>query len=105
MSIFGEWKTATIALNGTVSAAVDLGRDWEYLNINIPTQDSANISLQVSDLLGGTYKALGLSTNVFAAATGNLTTTLVLGGYRYIKVVSSETQTAARTYYVRGYRG
>ncbi len=103
MTVFGEWKTATIALNGTVSGAVDLGRDYESLDIVIPTQDSANISLQVSKD-NSTFQALGLSTNVFAAGTGAVSTTLNLYGWQYIKVVSSATQTAARSYLVRGYR-
>lgn len=102
---YSEWKTATIADEGTVSAAVDLGDNYDSLNIVIPTIDSANISLQVSKD-NSTFQALGLSTNVFAAGTGAITTTFNLYGWRYIKVVSSATQsTAAVSFLVRGYNG
>jgi len=107
MSIWGEWKTATVAKNGTVSDAVNLGRNWEYLNIYIPAIDSSTIALQVKgDHTGGDYAALGVgSSAVTAATTGALYTTLTLGGYQFIKIVCGSTQsTAAVTFYVRGYR-
>ena len=108
MSIYGAWVSAVIALNGTVSAAANLGRDYEYVQIIIPAQDSATIGLQVGTDPTGTmtltYQTLGIGSNATAATTGSVTTTLELGGFQYVKVVSSATQTAARTYYLRGYR-
>jgi hypothetical protein len=110
MSLYGQWLDVTIADEGTLSAECDLGHgtpgeNYEFLNIYIPTIDSANISLYVSDKLGGTYAPLGLSTNVFAAGTGGLFTTFELGGYQFIKILSSATQsTAAVAFKVRGYR-
>ena len=104
MSLFGEWKTVTIAKSGTVSGAADLGRDYESLNIVIPGIDSANISLQVSKD-NSTFYALGDSDNYFEAGTGEINTTFNLFGWQYVKVVASAAQTtAARTIYVRGYR-
>lgn len=105
MSIYGSWTSTTIASAGTTSAEVDLGREYEYLDIIIPTITSANISLQVSDKTGGTFQQLGDSNNYFAAGTGAISTTFNLYGWRYIKLVSSATQGATRTFYVRGYRG
>ena len=52
MSLYGSWKAATIAISGTSSAEVDLGRDYEWLQIIIPTIPSANISFQVSAKTG-----------------------------------------------------
>jgi hypothetical protein len=105
MSLYGQWLNVTIADEGTLSGECDLGDNYEFLNIYAPTIDSANISLYVSDKAGGTYYPLGLSTNVFAAATGGLYTTFELGGYQFIKILSSATQsTAAVTFRVRGYR-
>jgi hypothetical protein len=105
MSLYGQWKDVIIADEGTLSDECDLGDNYEFLNIYIPTIDSANVSLQVSDKAGGTYAHLGLSTNVFAAATGGLYTTFELGGYQFIKILSSETQSTAEvTFKVRGYR-
>ncbi len=106
MSIYGSWVSAVVASSGTVSAVADLKRDYEYVNIIIPTQDSATIGLQVgTDPTGSgtlTYQTLGIGSNVTAATTGAVTTTLELGGFQYVKVVSSATQTATRTYYLRG---
>jgi hypothetical protein len=110
MSLYGQWLDVTIADEGTLSGECDLGQgnpceNFEFLNIYIPTIDSANVSLYVSDKLGGTYYPLGLSTNVFAAATGGMYTTFELGGYQFIKILSSASQsTAAVTFRVRGYR-
>jgi hypothetical protein len=106
MSIYGEWKNAviTIATSTTVSAAVDLGRDYDYLQINIPTIDSANVGFQVCETTGGTYKTLGSGNAIVAAGTGGFTTTVNLGGYQFIKVTTSAAQTANRTFVVRGSR-
>lgn len=109
MSIFGAWQTATIASSGTVSGAVNLGRDYEYVNIVLPALDSTTIGLQVGTAVHGDgtvdYQTLGVGSNVTGTTTGSCTTTLELGGFQYIKVTSSATQTATRTIYVRGYRG
>lgn len=101
----GNWKIATIADEGTVSSAVDLGGHYPYMLIQIPTIDSANISVQVAEEQGGTYDDLGLSTNVIAAATGSFHTTIKIGGWRYIKIKSSATQsTGAVSFRVCGVR-
>jgi len=106
MSVYGEWKDAviTIATSTTVSAAVNLGRDYDYMQIYIPTIDSANISLQVGELTGSTYYALGSGNALVTAGTGAFTTTVYLGGYQFIKVVTSAAQSANRTFRVRGSR-
>lgn len=107
MSIYGSWVSATIAAGGTVSTAANLGKDYEYVQIMIPAQDAATIGLQVGidPAASGTltYQTLGIS-NVTASTTGSVTTTLELGGFQYVKVVSSAAQTAEETYYLRGYR-
>jgi hypothetical protein len=107
MSIWGQWLPVTVTKDDdpALSGEVDLGQEYEYLNILIPTIDSANVSLYVARELGGTYYQLGLATNVFAAGTGGLMTTFELGGYRFIKVLCSAVQTtSSETFYVRGYR-
>jgi len=105
MSVYGSWKDATIADEGTVSAEVDLGRDYEWIQIVIPLIDSANISFQVAELTGGTFQALGSGSQVITAGTGAFTTVATIGGFQFIKVVSSATQsTAAVTFRVRGSR-
>jgi hypothetical protein len=96
------WKTATIAQDGTVSGAVDLGDHYDSMKIIIPTIDSANISLQVSRD-NSTFQQLGDSNNYFAAGTGAISTVFNLYGWRYVKVVASAAQTTgAVTFYVQG---
>jgi hypothetical protein len=106
MSVYGEWKSAviTIATDDDLSAEVDLGRDYEYLDIIIPTIDSSNISLYVSRNTGGTFYQLGDSTSYFEAATGGRADTLNLGGWQYVKIKTSAAQSANRTFTVRGWR-
>ncbi len=104
MSLYGDWKAATIANNGTASAEVDLGRDYEWVQIIIPTITSANISFQVAETTGGTFQALGSGTQVITAGTGGFTTVATLGGFQFVKVISSATQAAERLIRIRGYR-
>ena len=101
MSIYGEWLAATIALNGTSSAAVNLGKDCDFLEIQIPTVTSCTLGLQVSEKLAGTYDDLGEGVTT-DTTTGSYFDVWKLGGWRYIKVVSSATQGAERLIRVRG---
>jgi len=102
MSIRGDWLPATIAASGTTSSEVDLGKtDWDLLDIQFPTLTSCSISLQVAEASGGTFYALGSSINT-GTITGAYATTFKLGGWRYIKVVSSATQASERLIRVRG---
>jgi len=104
MTVFANhWQDAVVASSGTVSAAVNLGKDYEYINVIVPTCDSTTLALQVSKD-GTTYYTLGISAAT-AATTGNLATTLEVGGYQWIKIVCGSTQAAERTCPVRGYRG
>lgn len=100
--IYGEWKSAVIALDGDKSAEVDLGANFYQLQIEIPTIDAADIEFEVSRTSGGTFYRLGDGTAVIQCGTGLMTTTVALSGYQYIKVKTSGPQTAARTFNVRG---
>lgn len=100
MSVYGEWQDATMTT--TESGAVDLGRDYEWVQIYIPTIDTANISFKVAENAAATYRTLGSGSQVITAGTGLFTTVATIGGFRYIKVISSETQNV--TFRVRGSR-
>lgn len=104
--ISGTWKDAiiTIASNTTTSAAVDLGRDYAYLEIYIPTIDSGTVGFTVSETLAGTYYTLGSGNAIITAGAGGFITTVNLGGFQFIKVVTGVVQTANRTFRVRGSR-
>ena len=104
MSIYGEWLTATIAVDGTLSSAVNLGKDYEHINVDIPTVVSGTLQITVCRTVDGTYKDLGASVKT-GVTTGNYNDTWILGGWQFIKIESSATQTTTeRVFYVRGYR-
>jgi len=103
MSMYGEWKAATIANGATSSAEVDLGRDYDFMEIQIPTITSGTIKVQTSENTGGTFLDLGDGVTT-ASGTHNYHDVFNLGGWRYIKVVSSVSQGAERLIRVRGMR-
>ena len=104
MSLYGEWKVATIATDAVTSAEVDLGRDYDFLEIQIPTLVSGTVKIQVAETTGGTFYDLGDGITT-AAGTHNYADVFKLGGYQFIKVVSSATQTSTdRLIRVRGMR-
>ncbi len=102
--IAGSLKNAVItpAVSATVSAAVDLGGVYHYLQIYIPTIVSGDVSFQVS-FDNVTFKTLGTGSAIIESGTGNLITVVELGGFEYIKVVTAGTQTDTTvTFKVRG---
>ena len=104
MSDYGSWKAATISAGGTSSSEVDLGRDYDYLEIQIPTLVSCTVKLKVAEKTGGTFYDLGDGVTT-SAGTHNYADVFRLGGYQFIKVVSSVTQTSTdRLIRVRGMR-
>jgi len=103
MSVYGEWKAATIALNETSSAEIDLGRDYDFLEVQIPAIDSASLKVQVAEKTSGTFRDLGNSVTT-SSGTHNYHDVWGIGGWQFIKVVASATQTGARLIRVRGMR-
>jgi len=98
----GAWQDVLIDISedDDLTAEIDLGDYYSYLNIVIPALTSANVSLYVATETGGTFYALDSA--VFAAGTGTIATTFVLGGWRYIKIATSAGQAANRTFTLRG---
>ena len=104
MSIYGSWIAATIDSSGTSSDEVDLGRDWDFMEIQIPTLDSSTtIKIQVAEKTGGSFYNLGDSVTT-ASGTHNYADCFKLGGYQFIKVVADNTQDSERLIRVRGMR-
>lgn len=97
------WQDVAIACNTTTSSAVDLGNNYEYLNVHVPTIDAGEVKIYVSDTLAGTYAADNLTTASHSTSTGGFFTTLGLGGYRYIKIVTENQTTATVTFNIRGW--
>ncbi len=101
--IFGEWLTATIALGASVSGEVNLGRDYDYLNVQLPSMDYGTLNISVAELTGGTFRDLD-PTVLIPASSGNYSDTWEIGGFQFIKIKSSANQTSARSIRVRGCR-
>ncbi len=117
----GSWKVATIAaydagppeVAGVLSAEVDLGDVFDALIIRIPTITAASISVKVAEASGGTFNDLYMTIPTtggnIQVLTSSATTAhilqLPLGGFQFIKLLSSEAQVEARTFSVCGVRG
>ncbi len=105
MSEVSEVITAEIQKTGTSTGAIDLGDYYPYLQVVIPTIDTATLKVQVSELIDGTYQDLGPAVTA-AASTGAYSDTWTLGGWRYIKIVAGAAQNTAEVKIkVRGWRG
>jgi hypothetical protein len=73
------------------------------VEIVLPTLDSGTIKVQVCDTATGTFVDLGANITT-ATTTGGYADTWVIGGYQFIKIVSSANQTAERTIKLRGFK-
>ena len=126
MSIYGEWKEATISSGYMESSAIDLGRDYDWVSIQIPVLDGGTLYLKVAEKTGDTYYSLGGDETTFHEMTAfksapkdeedteeearedaevyNRADSLRLGGWRFIKVCCTTPQTAERLIRVRGMR-
>ena len=107
--------TATIALNGTLSGAVDIG-NMQNIGLIMPAVwTAAHITFQVSNALAGTYSELvdSTGTEVNIAVSAGVAYTLsaaasqLLAPWRFIKIQSGATgatvaQTAARNIVIVG---
>ena len=108
-----EWKTALIDVSedDDLSAEVDLGGNYEFLTILIPTLTSSTITIHVSNESGGTFYPVYVpdadATGDFAHATSAATTshavTFRIGGTQYIKIAAGSAQAADRSFKVRGF--
>lgn len=103
--LMGTWLPCTVDNATTTSAALDLGDDYYYLNLYTPTITTGTVTIQVARELTGTYAADGQTAIGLTSTSGGFYSTLVLGGYRYVKIVTGATQIGgAAAFWVRGYR-
>lgn len=107
----GSWKTVTIASSDTTSSEVDLGEEFEKVQVYNPALDIASITVKPSRKTGDT----AVQAYTFGAnATGdfvNTTTARATAGInifrnicaRFVTIVLGAAQTGgARTFYIRG---
>lgn len=97
-----QWASIAIVNGATLSNAIDLGRIYDYLQVDLPALNSCDISLTVSKTSGGTYNTLGATSPTVNVGTGSKQEVLILGGHQFCKLLSSVTQNAARTIWYRG---
>lgn len=121
---WGQWKTALIDIDRAVdgfagddvdqySELVDLGWEYEYLIVEVPTITSATVSIVGQRGSAITTVPLPIhildddATGSFLHATTAGTTSLYvifrIGGLRYIRILAAGNQAADRTFYVRGF--
>lgn len=103
--IHGNWEDCVIDISSDddLSGEVDLGKPYETLLVLIPTIDSADLTCYVAEVIGGTYYALGNGVTV-AAGTGNYADVWEIGGNQHIKIGTSASQSADRTFKIMGVR-
>jgi hypothetical protein len=99
-----SWKTALIdiSVDDDLTAEVDLGYICDSLLMYIPTIDLAQVSIEVSEKSGGTFADLyvtdpadgGNNQVISASGTGDFHWVVPLGGFQFIKVKTSASQTA-----------
>lgn len=110
--IYGQWKSAviTIATDDDLTPEVDLGKDFSYVLVLIPTITSSTVTIHVAKGSGGTFFPVYAfdadATGDFAHATTAATTlhavVFFIGGAQYIKIATGSAQGADETFYVRG---
>jgi hypothetical protein len=120
-----EWKTATLDYDRAATEftgddvdrftdLVDLGDDYEYLTVFIPTLSAeGTVSVYVQrDSAIATVPVIVHSfdadaTGTFAHATssgaGGVVVTFTIGGCRYFRLYAGANQTANRVFYCRGF--
>ena len=113
--ISGTWTDAVIdySEDDDLTDEVDLGREYESLQVYVPTlESSTQVSFKVSEKSGGTFADLyvtdvadgGNNKVISAASSGGYYWTIPIGGFEFIKVATSKAQTADRTFRVCGTR-
>lgn len=96
------WETVNIANTTSLSAAIDLRRIYDFIQLDIPPVDVCSLSLTVSKTAGGTYNVLGASSPVVPVNVGSFQEVFKIGGHQFLKIKCDNAQAANRTFYYRG---
>ncbi len=115
-TLYGSWVSSTIEgdnsttvwTDNTTTEVIDLGRNYRYVSIVLPTINSCNITVKATRTYNGTtdngtFVNIGVATTLIANSTGGAWETVTLNGVRWLQLTCSENQTAARTFYLRGF--
>lgn len=100
-----------ISADDDLSAEVDLGANFEFLTVLVPTITSSTVTVHVSDKSGGTFypiykhkqEAVADTAQVTTAETTSKSITFRIGGVQFIKIACGTGQGTDRTFLVRGF--
>ncbi|KKN29859.1 hypothetical protein LCGC14_0839880 [marine sediment metagenome] len=110
-----EWKPALldISVDADATEEVDLGADYEYMTVIVPTLTQAStLEAQIARESGGTFYPMwrwdGNSATDLVGTTSSITTTRALtfyiGGAQFVKVgVAGTNMSSDLTFYVKGF--
>ncbi len=112
--IGSPWKIALIDIDvdDTLSPEVDLGADYEFLMVLIPTITSSTVTVHVAKASGDTYfpvyrlddDSTGDHPQITTAVATAHALTFQIGGVQYIKIKCDTSQTSTdKTFRVRGF--
>jgi len=109
--IKSDWKSCVLAKDGQTSAECNLGQPYRVIIIEVPTVDTATLTIKTARASGGTFRDLyltdpadgGNNKIISASGTGGFIWVVEAGAIQYIKIYASAAQTtAAVTFYIRG---
>lgn len=93
------------------SSLIDLGLPFAVIAVDVPTIDSAAISIYVQNNDSTATVPIPVhftksddTTAIWAssAGTGGYSITVIIGGYQFLRVFTSQNQSTNRTFVVRG---
>ena len=108
MGIMGEWKTTTLTAT-TVSAEIDLGRDFARVLVLVPALgDSADVTITMAKESGGTFYPMyrldadsAVSLEGITSQDQTAKAIIFPCGLQFIKILCSASQTS-ETFHIRG---
>jgi len=108
----GIWKSFEIDISDstTISDECDLGAPYDYMLLEVPTIDTATLTVQALRASGGTARNLDLTVNADGttaaitsdSGTGAFIWIVPIHGAQFIKLVANAAQSTDRTFWVRG---
>lgn len=105
----GSFQSVTLSAGASETSEIDLGNDYEYVDLFIPSMVECQLYLKVaegSEDANFSYYELGDTEGVVKTEPGSFNRACVwaIGSFRFIKVCTTITQTSDRTIRLRGRR-
>ena len=94
-----QWASTTYVTNSTLSNAINLGRIYDFIQLDIPAVNNCTFGIAVSMTAGGAYNTLGAASPSVNVGTGSKQEVFRLGGHQFLKLNSSVVQDTPTIYY------